>query len=98
MYLAREMFRGKVKGNFDDIPDNLRASSKCLVGSHRANSSTHLEHEGTIFYGGNDHCYQDFKQDDNAKLFNVSNDNSEDTSECYLKHQKTRPNKSLDRV
>ena len=52
MSLAREMFRDKVKGNFDDIPDNLRASSKCLVGSHQANSSTHLEHEGTIFYGG----------------------------------------------
>lgn len=49
MSLAREMFRDKVKGNFDDILDNLRASSKCLVGSHRANSSTHLEHEGTIF-------------------------------------------------
>ena len=35
--------KDNVKGNFDDIPDDSRASSKRSVGSPQANCSTHLE-------------------------------------------------------
>ena len=62
------------------------------MGGHQANSSTHLEHEGTIFYDGNGHHFQAFKQNDNAKALNISDDNFEYTSECYFKHRKTKPN------
>ena len=62
------------------------------MGGHQANSSTHLELEGTIFYDGNGHHFQAFKQNDNAKALNISDDNFEYTSECYFKHQKTRHN------
>ena len=36
------------------------------MGGHQTNVFTHLEHEGIIFYGGNAHYHQTFKQINNA--------------------------------
>ena len=62
------------------------------MGDHQTNVSTHLEHERTIFYGGNGLCHPTFKQNNDAQVLHASNDGSKDTSECHLKCQKTRPN------
>ena len=62
--------RDNVEKNFDDLPNDSRASSKSSMGGHQTNTSTHLEHEETIFDSGNGH---------------VSNDDSKDTSECHFK-------------
>ena len=69
--------RDNVEKNFDDLPNDSRASSKRSMGGHQTNTSTHLEHEETIFDSGNGH---------------VSNNDSEDTSECHFKCWKIRPN------
>ena len=55
-----------VEKDFDDLPDDSRASSKRLMSGHQTNTSTHLEHEETIFNGGNAHCHKTFKQHNNA--------------------------------
>ena len=58
--------RDSVEKDFDDLPDDSRASSKSLIGGHQTNTSTHSEHEETIFNGGNTHCHNTFKQHNNA--------------------------------
>ena len=78
--------RDNVEKNFDDLPNDSRASSKRSMGGHQTNTSTHLEHEETIFDGGSTHCHKTFKQHNNAQGLYVSDDNSEDTSECHFKH------------
>ena len=67
---TKENVQDNVESDFDDLPDDSRASSKRSMGGHQTNTSTHLEHEETIFDSGNGH---------------VSNDDSEDTSECHFK-------------
>ena len=62
------------------------------MGGHQTNTSTYLEHEETIFNGGNTHYHKTFKQHDNAEGFCVSDDDSENTSKCHFKRQKIRPN------
>ena len=58
--------RDNVEKDFDDLPDDSRASSKRLMSGHQTNTSTHLEHEETIFNGGSAHCHKTFKQHNNA--------------------------------
>ena len=58
--------RDNVEKDFDDLPDDSRVSSKCSMGGHQTNTSTHLEHEKTIFNGGSGHCHKTFKQHNNA--------------------------------
>ena len=58
--------RDNVRKDFDYLPDDSRASSKSSIGSHQTNTSTHLEHEKTIFNGGSAHCHKTFKQHNNA--------------------------------
>ena len=77
--------RDNVGGNFNDIPNGSKVFSKCSMGGHQANVSTHLEHEGTIFYGGNGHYHQTFKHNNNAHVLYVSNNDSKDISECHFK-------------
>ena len=84
--------RDNVEKDFDDLPDDSRASSKRSMGGHQTNTSTHSEHEETIFNCGNTHCHKTFKQHNNAQGLYVSNKNFEDTSECYFKWKKIRPN------
>ena len=80
-----------IEGNFDNLPNDSRVSSKHSMGGHQTNVFTHLEHEGIIFYGGNAHYHQTFKQINNAEVLHVSSDGSKDISECHFKHRKTRP-------
>ena len=77
--------RDNVGGKFNDIPNGSKVFSKCSMGGHQANVSTHLEHEGTIFYGGNGHYHQTFKHNNNAHVLYVSNNDSKDISECHFK-------------
>ena len=58
--------RDNVEKDFDDLPDDSRASSKRLMSGHQTNTSTHLEHEETNFNCGNAHCHKTFKQHNNA--------------------------------
>ena len=58
--------RDNVEKDFDDLPDDSRASSKRLMSGHNTNTSTHLEHEETIFNCGNAHYHKTFKQHNNA--------------------------------
>ena len=62
------------------------------MGGHQTNTSTYLEHEETIFNGGNTHYHKTLKQHKNAEGFCVSDDDSKNTSECHFKHRKIRPN------
>ena len=62
------------------------------MGGHQTNTSTDLEHKKTIFNDGSGHCHKIFKQHNNAQGLHVSNNDSNDTSECHFKHQKIRPN------
>ena len=62
------------------------------MGGHQTNTSTHSEHEETIFNGGSTHCHKTFKQHNNAQGLYVSDDDFENTSECHFKHRKIRPN------
>ena len=71
--------------------NDLGVSSKRSMNVHQTNVFAHLKHEGTIFYGGNGHYHQTFKQINHARIFHVSDDDSKDTSECDFKHWKTRP-------
>ena len=89
---TKENVKDNVENDFDDLPKDLRASSKCLIGGHQTNTSTHSEHEETIFNGGSTHCHKTFKQHNNAQGLYVSNDDSENTSECHFKRQKIRSN------
>ena len=47
-----------VEKDFDDLPNDSRASSKPSMGGHQTNTSTHLECDETIFNGGNGHCHK----------------------------------------
>ena len=62
------------------------------MGSHQTNTSTHLEHEETIFNYGSGHCHKTFKQHNKAQGLYVLDDDSKDTSECHFKCQKIIPN------
>ena len=46
-----------IEGNFDNLPNDSRISSKHSMGGHQTNVFTHLEHEGTIFYASNGHYH-----------------------------------------
>ena len=37
--------RENIEKDFDDLPEDLKASSKRSMGGHQTNTSTHLEHE-----------------------------------------------------
>ena len=63
--------RDSVEKDFDDLPDDSSAFSKHLMGSHQTNTSTHLEHEETIFNCGSGHCHKTFKQHNNAQSLHV---------------------------
>ena len=89
---TKKNVKDNVKNDFDDLPDDLRASSKRSVGGHQTNTCTYLEHEETIFNGGNTHHHKTLKQHKNAEGFCVSDDDSENTSECHFKCRKIRPN------
>ena len=82
---TKENVRDNVEKDFDDLPNDSRASSKRSMGGHQTNTSTHLEHEETIFNGGSTHCHKTFNQYNNAQGLYVSNDNFESTSECHFK-------------
>ena len=58
--------RDNVEKDFDNLPNNSRASFKRSMGSHQTNTSTHLEHEETIFNGGSAHYHKTFNQHNNA--------------------------------
>ena len=62
------------------------------MGGHKNNTSTHLEHEETILNGGSTQCHKTFKQHNNAHGLYVSDNDSENTSECHFKCQKIKPN------
>ena len=83
---TKENVKDSVENDFDDLTDDSRASSKRSMGRHQTNTSTYSEHEETIFSGGSTHCHKTFKQHNNAQGLYVSNDNSENTSECQFKH------------
>ena len=89
---TKKNIKDNVENDFEDLPDDSRAYSKCSMGRHQTNASTYLEHEETIFNGGNTHYHKTFKQHNNAEGFCVSNDDSENTSECHFKHRKIRLN------
>ena len=61
VFLLRRMLKDNVENDFDDLPEDLRASSKCLMGGHQTNTSTHLKHEETIFNGGSTHYHKTLK-------------------------------------
>ena len=82
---TKENVKDNVENDFDDLPDDLRASSKRSVGGHQTNTFTYLEHEETIFNGGSTHCHKTFKQHNNAQGLYVSDDDSENTSEYHSK-------------
>ena len=89
MFLLRRMLNNVE----NDLPDDSRAFSKRSMGGHQTNTSTHSEHEETIFNGGSTHsCHKTFKQHNNAQGFYVSNDDSENKSECHFKRRKIRSN------
>ena len=58
--------RDNVDKDFDDLLDDSRTSSKCSMGGHQTNTSTHLEHDETIFNGGSGQYHKTFKQHNNA--------------------------------
>ena len=62
------------------------------MGGHQTNTFTYLEHDETIFNGGNTHHHKTLKQHKNAEGFCVSDDDSKNTSECHFKRWKIRPN------
>ena len=76
---TKKNVKDNVKNDFDDLPDDSRASSKRSVGGHQTNTFTYLEHEETIFNGGNTHHHKTLKQHKNAEGFCVSDDDSENT-------------------
>ena len=89
---TKKNIKDNVENDFEDLPDDSRAYSKCSMGRHQTNASTYLEHEETIFNGSNTHYHKTFKRHNNAEGFCVSNDDSENTSECHFKHRKIRLN------
>ena len=62
------------------------------MGGHQTNTSTHSEHEETIFNGGSTNCRKTFKWHNNAQGLYVLNNDSEYTSERHFKPRKIRPN------
>ena len=46
---TKENVKNNVGNYFDDLLDDSRASSKRSIGGHQTNTSTHSEHEETIF-------------------------------------------------
>ena len=63
---TKENVQDNVESDFDDLPDDSRTSSKCSMGGHQTNTSTHLEHDETIFNGGSGQYHKTFKQHNNA--------------------------------
>ena len=57
----KENVKDNVDNDFDDLPDDSRASSKHSMGGHQTNTSTHLKHEETIFNGGSTHYHKTLK-------------------------------------
>ena len=88
--------KGNVKDNvekdFDNLPNDSKASSKSLMGGHQTNTSTYSEHEDTLFNAGSAHYHKTFKQHYNAQGFYVLDNDSKDTSECHFKRRKIIPN------
>ena len=82
---TKENVQDNVESDFDDLPDDSRASFNRSMGGHRTNTSTHSKHEETIFNGGSTHCHKTFKQHNNAQGLYVSDDDSENTSEYHFK-------------
>ena len=62
----KENVKDNVENDFDNLPDDSRASSKRSMGGHRTNNSTHSKYKETIFNGGSTHCHKNFKQHNNA--------------------------------
>ena len=89
---TKEDVKDNVENDFNDLLDDSRVSSKRSMGGHRTNASTHSKHEETAFNGGSTHCHNNFKQHNNAQGLYVSDDDSENTSECHFKRRKIRPN------
>ena len=77
---TKENIRDNVEKELYDLPDDSRASSKCSIGGHQTNTSTHSEHEETIFNDGNTHHHKTFKQHNNAQGLYVSDDNSKEVN------------------
>ena len=83
---TKENVKDNVENDFDDLPNDSRVSSKRLMGGHQTNTCTHSVHEETIFNDGSTHsCHKTFKQHNNAQSLYVSDDDSENTSECHFK-------------
>ena len=82
---TKENVKDNAENDFDDLPDDSRAFSKCSMGGHQTNTFTHLKHEETIFIGGSTHCHKTLKQHNNAQGLYVSDDDSKNTSECHFK-------------
>ena len=82
---TKEDVKDNVENDFNDLPDDSRASSKRSMGGHRTNNSTHSEYKETIFNGGSTHCHETCKQHNNAQGLYVSDDDSKNTSECHFK-------------
>ena len=74
---TKENVKDNAENDFDDLPNDSRASSKRSIGGHQTNTSTHLKHEETIFNGGSTHCHKTFKQNNNAQGLYVSDDDFE---------------------
>ena len=55
---TKENVKDNIENDFDDLPNDSRASSKPSMGGHQTNTSTHLECDETIFNGGNGHCHK----------------------------------------
>ena len=58
---TKENVKDNVENDFDDLPDDSRASSKHSMGGHQTNTFTHLKHEETIFNGGSTHYHKTLK-------------------------------------
>ena len=89
---TKENVKDNVENDFDDLPNDSRVSFKRLMGEHQTNTSTHSEHEETIFNGGSTHYHKTLKQHNNVQGLYVLDDYSENTSKCHFKRQKIRPN------
>ena len=71
---TKENVKDNVENDFDNLPDDSRASSKRSMGGHRTNNSTHSKYKETIFNGGSGYCHKTLKQNNNAQGICVSND------------------------
>ena len=58
---TKENVKDNVDNDFDDLPDDSRASSQHSMGGHQTNTFTHLKHAETIFNGGSTHYHKTLK-------------------------------------